>query len=70
MASRYQCRVFPSGRTGGDPLPLPEKLACPPVSTPTVLPKNVDPVIFMHLLTILPKLSLVGALVEPKWKTL
>ena len=42
--------------TGGFP-PLPEKLACPPMSLPLFCPKNVDFVIFVQFLTIFPKLS-------------
>ena len=33
-------------------------------------PKNVDFVIFKQFLAILPKMSVVGPLVEPKWKIL
>ena len=39
-------------------LPLPQKLACPPWHLPTILPQDVDFVIFMQFLVILPKMSL------------
>ena len=64
---------FPLVRGGGDwgdPLPLPEKLASPPMSPALFYLQNIDFVIFMQFLVILLKMSLVGALVEPKWKIL
>ena len=58
------------GRDWGDPLPLPGKLASPPMSPALFYLQNIDFIIFMQFLVILLKMSLVGALVEPKWKIL
>ena len=53
-----------TGETGGIP-PTNRKIG---LSPPLIWPKNVDFVIFMQFLTILPKLSLPQ--VDPIWETL
>ena len=70
VPSGYECRVSSSGRTEGDPFPLSKKNGSSLHFTLLFCPKNVDFVIFMQFLTILPKMSLVAALFEQKWKTL